>query len=146
MRAKGKESKPRRRRAAALVEFAVVAPLLLTLLFGIIEYGYVFMVRQTVVHAAREGCRIAVLQTTTEPYTEVTGRVAEIMSGTGITNYTVTMTHAVPGGSPMETVEVSIPADEVSLVGFMFPHGDSPVVGACSMRKEGAPVSTTPTS
>jgi hypothetical protein len=145
MRAKGNGSRPGRRRAAALIEFAVVAPLLLTLLFGIIEYGYVFMIRQTVVHAAREGCRIAVLQTTTEPYTEVTGRVAEIMSGTGITNYTVTMTHAVPGGSPMETVEVSIPADEVSLVGFMFPHGDR-VVGGWWLLREGGAVFSTPTS
>ena len=36
-----------RSRAAAIVEFAVVLPLLLTILFGIIEYGWVFMVRQT---------------------------------------------------------------------------------------------------
>jgi Flp pilus assembly protein TadG len=135
MRRKGRLRK--RTRAAALVEFAVVAPLLLTLLFGIIEYGYVFLVRQTVVHAAREGCRVAVLQSTTDPYTEVTDRVADIMSSVGITNYTVTMTHATLA-NPEELVRISVPMSEVSLVGCIIPHSASEVVGAASMRKEGA--------
>ena len=69
-----------RARAAAIVEFAVVSPLLLTILFGIIEYGYIFLVRQTLQNAAREGARIAVLQTTTEPYTDVVERVNELIA------------------------------------------------------------------
>jgi Flp pilus assembly protein TadG len=125
-----------RERGAALVEFAAVAPLLLLILFGIIEYGYIFMVRQTVTHAAREGCRIAVLQTTEEPYAEVTDRVAEIMATTGVTNYTVVMTHPT-AESPMEAVQISVPIEEVSLVGSIIPHGDGPIRVTCSMRKEG---------
>jgi Flp pilus assembly protein TadG len=39
------------------VEFAVVLPLLLTMLFGIIEMGFVFNRWITVTHAAREGVR-----------------------------------------------------------------------------------------
>jgi Flp pilus assembly protein TadG len=119
------------------VEFAVVGPLLLTLLFGIIEYGYVFLVRQTVVHAAREGCRVAVLQSTDEPYTEVTDRVAEIMASVGLSNYTLTMTHASVD-NPEETVRISVPMSDVSLVGSIIPHSATEVVGAASMRKEGA--------
>ena len=34
-----------KRRGAAVVEMAVVTPLLLTLLFGVIEFGWVFMVK-----------------------------------------------------------------------------------------------------
>jgi hypothetical protein len=124
------------KRGAALVEFAAVAPLLLLILFGIIEYGYIFMVRQTVIHAAREGCRIAVLQTTDEPYAEVTARITEIMESTGVTNYTVDLTHPTEG-DPMEAVQITVPIGEVSLVGSMIPHGDSPIVATCSMRKEG---------
>ncbi len=139
MNAKRKGKLPDRRRAAALVEFAVVAPLLLTLLFGIIEYGYVFLVRQTVMHAAREGCRVAVLQSTTEPYTEVTERIAEIMGTVGMSNYTLTMTHATLE-NPRETVRISIPMSEVSLVGSLIPHSADEVVGTAVMRKEGAPV------
>ena len=137
MNAKRKGRLRKRTRAAALVEFAVVAPLLLTLLFGIIEYGYVFLVRQTVVHAAREGCRVAVLQSTTEPYTEVTERVAQIMSTVGMPDYTLTMTHATLD-NPEETVRISVPMSEVSLVGCIIPHSATEVVGASSMRKEGA--------
>jgi Flp pilus assembly protein TadG len=44
-------------RGAAAVEFAVVLPLLLTMLFGIIEMGFVFNRWITVTHAAREGVR-----------------------------------------------------------------------------------------
>ncbi len=120
-----------RARAAAIVEFAVVAPLLLGLVFGIIEYGYLFMVQQSLTNAAREGCRIAILQTTDEPYTEVTNRVAEIMAATGRTTYSVAMTH----DSPLETVTVSIPRADVSLVGFGLQEGD--LTGVCTMRKEG---------
>ncbi|MHC4065297.1 MAG: TadE/TadG family type IV pilus assembly protein [Planctomycetota bacterium] len=126
-----------RTRAAAIVEFAVVSPLLLVILFGIIEYGYVFMVQQTLTNAAREGCRVAVLQTTTEPYTEVVSRVAEVMGPTGQTTYTVTMTHANPPTVTTEAVTVSIPFEDVSLVGSFFGQRNGDLSGTCSMRKEG---------
>jgi Flp pilus assembly protein TadG len=132
----GTSSRRRRFRAAAVVEFAVVTPLLLTILFGIIEYGYIFMVRQTLTNAAREGCRTAILQTTEEPYTEVTGRVDGIMATTGLTSYTVEMTHWT-AGDPTETVTVSIPYADVSLLGSFFGERTGYLVGTCSMRKEG---------
>jgi Flp pilus assembly protein TadG len=128
--------KDRRARGAAVVEFAVVLPLLLTILFGIIEYGWVFMVRQTLQTAAREGCRLAVLQTTTTPYTNVLDRVSQVMEPTGLTSYTVTMTHATTA-NPIETVEVTIPYDDVSLMGGFFGTHNYDLGGTCSMRKEG---------
>ena len=42
-----------KRRAAALVEFALVTPLLLLILFGIIEFGQIFKVRPTQTAAVR---------------------------------------------------------------------------------------------
>lgn len=47
----------RRERGATLVEFAVVAPLLFLLLFGIIEFGRVVATFNAVNTAAREGAR-----------------------------------------------------------------------------------------
>lgn len=44
---------------AALVEFAVVAILLFTVLFGIIEAGWAFSNQLDVRHAARQGARVA---------------------------------------------------------------------------------------
>lgn len=125
-----------RARAAAVVEFAVVLPLLLTILFGIIEYGWVFMVRQTLQTAAREGARIAILQTSEEPYTAALNRIGEVMQPTGLTTYTVTMTHATVA-DPVETIEVTIPYTDVSLMGNFFGSHAYDLGGSCSMRKEG---------
>jgi len=54
----------RRQRGAATVEFAVLAPVLLLAVFGLIEFGRMIMVKQAVTNAAREGCREAALATT----------------------------------------------------------------------------------
>ena len=43
---------------ANLVEFAFIAPLLILLLFGIIEFAWVFATNLDVKHGAREGARI----------------------------------------------------------------------------------------
>ncbi len=123
-------------RGAAVVEFAVVLPLLLTILFGIIEYGWVFMVRQSLQTAAREGCRIAVLQTSVEPYSNVVARVATVMGPTGLTTFSINMTHATDA-DPVETIEISIPYNDVSLLGGFFGTHDYNLAGTCSMRKEG---------
>lgn len=46
---------------AAAVEFALVALLFFTLLFGAIQFGYTFFEYISVAHAAREGARWAAL-------------------------------------------------------------------------------------
>jgi hypothetical protein len=125
-----------RARAGAIVEFAVVLPLLLTILFGVIQYGWVFMVRQTLQSAAREGCRLAVLPTSVAPYTNVTDHIAAVMAPTGLASYQVTMTHATQA-NPVETVVISVKYSEVSLVSGFFNTSDYDLTASCSMRKEG---------
>lgn len=44
---------------ASALEFALVAPILLALLFGMIEFGFAFQAQLAVTHAAREGARMA---------------------------------------------------------------------------------------
>lgn len=46
-------------RGAAAVEFALIAPLLLLLVFGIIDYGVMLSFRQSVSQSAAEGARAA---------------------------------------------------------------------------------------
>ncbi len=124
----------RRRRGAAIVEFAVVLPLLLVLLFGIIDFGWIFMVRQTLTNAAREGCRVAVLQTATSE--QVANRVRSVMEPTGYaegTDWTLT-TSAID--AEVQWVQVSMPVDRCTLVGFVVQGGYS-LTGRSSMRKEG---------
>ena len=48
---------------AALVEFAVILPVLILLVFGTIEFGRAYNAKVTLTHAAREGVRsLAVTQ------------------------------------------------------------------------------------
>jgi len=49
----------RRDSGASLIEFALLAPLLILLLLGIIEFGWVFSQNNDVRHGAREGARAA---------------------------------------------------------------------------------------
>src|SRR5206468_2029837 len=56
----------RKRGAAAAVEFALVAPVLLLFVLGIIEFGRLMMVEQILTNAAREGARRAVMANATQ--------------------------------------------------------------------------------
>ena len=60
MKHAGKLRTPRGQRSQALIEFALVSPVLLLLLFGIIDIGRAIFYYDTINHAAREGARTAV--------------------------------------------------------------------------------------
>ncbi len=65
-RMKRRSAIARRHTGAAVVEFAVVAPLLVMLTFGMIEISRIVMVKQLLINASREGARLAVLPTATD--------------------------------------------------------------------------------
>lgn len=48
-------------RGAAVVEFAIVLPVLLLLLFGIIEMGFALYDKAMITHASREGARAGIV-------------------------------------------------------------------------------------
>jgi Flp pilus assembly protein TadG len=80
----------RRRRGATLIEVALTMGILLNLVFGGVEFGYYFFVKNTLVGAAREGVRAAICAGATN--TTVNTAVAAQMSAAGLSNsgYTVT--------------------------------------------------------
>ena len=55
----GKRKRHGEERGATLVEFALIMPLLLILVLGVVEFGYLFAQFNEVRHAAREGARYA---------------------------------------------------------------------------------------
>ncbi len=124
----------KRRWGGATVEMAVVTPLLLTMLLGIIEYGWVFSVRQALTTAAREGARTAALPGSTEE--DIEGRVAAFLAPMGLDTYTVQITRSTPF-DPTETVHLTVPYADVTLVGGFFGSTDFNLGATCSMRKEG---------
>jgi TadE-like protein len=78
----GEDPRPHPRslqRSQALIEFALVSPVLLLLLFGIIDIGRAVFYYDTLNHAAREGARVAVrasnqLPTNSDVLTAVTAQ------------------------------------------------------------------------
>ena len=121
------------RRAAAAVELAVVTPILLTMLFGIVEFGWMFTVRQALVTATREGARTAVLPGSTVQDVEI--RIGEYLQPLGLSGYT-TQVATDSGGEPDGTVSVSIPYANVSLVSGYFGGLDGDLIAVSAMRKE----------
>ncbi|MCT1433984.1 pilus assembly protein, partial [Dietzia maris] len=53
---------PSRDRGAAAVEFALVLPILLLLVLGILEFGRAYHVQTILSNAARDGVRVMALQ------------------------------------------------------------------------------------
>ncbi|HEY8634214.1 MAG TPA: TadE family protein, partial [Candidatus Dormibacteraeota bacterium] len=58
---------PRSQSSQALIEFALISPVLLLLLFGIIDIGRAVFYYDTLSHAAREGARTAVIASSQLP-------------------------------------------------------------------------------
>jgi len=63
---------PGRRRGATLVEFALVLPVLILFLFGIMEYARYLMVQHVVQNAARDAARWAVVRSSSPEATTFT--------------------------------------------------------------------------
>jgi len=68
---------------AELIEFALVLPLMLLLLLGILDFGLLFQRYHVVTNAAREGARIAVLPGYADE--DVEARVAQFLNAGGLT-------------------------------------------------------------
>src|SRR5438093_9331803 len=62
----------RREEGAVAVEFAIVAPVLILILFAIIEFGIMFSKYEVYVGAAREGARYAAVRCTPDSTTGCT--------------------------------------------------------------------------
>jgi Flp pilus assembly protein TadG len=92
-------------RGAALVEFAMILPLLLVVIAGVVDFGLAFQRYEVVTNAAREGARLAVLP---GGYTEdqVKARVREyIRVGLGLQNLA-----QVDPMVPVGNIQVTYPA------------------------------------
>ncbi|HVS34790.1 MAG TPA: TadE/TadG family type IV pilus assembly protein [Gemmataceae bacterium] len=129
-----------RRRAATLVEFALVAPLFFVFVLGFAELGRGYMVQHLLNNAARQGCRVAVVEGKTN--TDVSNAVSAILTPQGIGGDTVSVQiNNISGdaGSAQSgdevTVLVSVPASSVSWVpGAQFLFGT--ITGQSTLRRE----------
>ncbi|MFZ5898721.1 MAG: TadE/TadG family type IV pilus assembly protein [Bacillota bacterium] len=95
----------------SLVEFALILPLLILLLFGTIEFGRVFSSSLVLTNAAREGARLgAVGKTDTQIIQSVRDMCSPLVDGDAL-DVEVQPAEGVrvPGGEVTVTVRYSVP-------------------------------------
>jgi len=88
---------------SALVEVALVLPIILVLAMGMLDFGRAFHTKSLLDQAAREGCRLAVV--TAPDVALVQSRVTSILATGGITPGAITVIG--PDASRMITVTVN---------------------------------------
>ncbi len=129
----------RNRRAAAAVEFALVAPLFFLLILGMIEYGRMVMVQQVITNASREGARQGVLDGATTA--QITTLVNDYLTAGQISSASATVTVApnpptdAEFGDPV-TVTVAIPFNQVSWLPSPMYLGGKTLSATTVMRRE----------
>jgi Flp pilus assembly protein TadG len=131
----------RKRRGAAAVEFAIVAPVFFLLVFGMIEYGRMVMVQQVLTNASREGARVGVLDPPTGQTSLplVTSAVNKYLSSAGITGATTTTIPSEPSSATYGqsvTVKVSVPFSNVSWFPTPIWLGGKTLSTSSVMRRE----------
>ena len=83
----------RNQRGQALVEFALLLPLVMLILIGIIEFGRAWQAKQTLTDVAREGARIAAIANASYTQDTVRARVDSLMKAAGFIPDSVTLTY-----------------------------------------------------
>lgn len=125
------------RTGSAVVEFAVVAPLMLSLTLGMMEVSRMVMVKQLMVNATREGARLAVLPGTTAQ--EVLNKVSQDLTQSSISGVTVQVApqalESAAVGTPI-TVSVSVSATAVSWIPKPLFSFNQTLAASTTMRKE----------
>jgi Flp pilus assembly protein TadG len=131
MNNRGKAGSPRCRgdQGAAIVEFALVMPLLLLVIFAIVEFGYGYGQSLDVKHGAREASRLAAVNYRTSVVTGST-QTAQIISAAcdrmqivgGTANTTVALAYVDSGPAAADRghfARVTVTRPLVQITGFL---------------------------
>lgn len=136
------------RRGAALVEMAVCLPVFMLTLLGIVEFGRAMSVSQILNTAAREGCRAAILDGSSNASVKsaVASRVSTMVNcPQNVVNVQVAITSASSNNSVSDltnakprdeiVISVTVPHSAVSYSVSKFLEGKT-IRGQCAMRHE----------
>ncbi len=129
-------SRQRNRSGAAIVEFALVVPLLLVIVMGTIEASTMIYLKQTLHIAAYEAARTALVPKTTVSMVETTAR--RILDDRRVRDTTITVTPTnFPSAAPSSwiTVKVDAPSNSNFAVPLLF-FRNKTISGSCTMMKE----------
>lgn len=122
-------------RGQAIVEFALILPVLVVLVMGLLEFGLFFHAHINVTYAAREAARIAALDTNATDQT-ITATAQATMPT--VSNLTVTVSPPAPRvtGLPV-TVSVSLPHTFLTpLIATLMPANPYTITSSTTARSE----------
>ncbi len=126
-----------KRRGPTALEYAVIAPVFLLLVFGMIEYGRLRTVEQILANAAQQGVEQAVLAGTTSA--QVNQTINDYLAGTSASGARVRLNPIDPetadSGEPV-TVTITIPFNRVSWLPSPAFLGDTNLNARSVMRRE----------
>ena len=121
-------------RGATMVEFAIVATLLFALIFGIIEFGWIFNGYITLTSAAQEGARLAIVMDDFDQ-AAVEQKVKDHAKIFNEANLVITITPESPTYG--EETEVQVKGDLNLLIGFPpLPNSISLSTSATMMQEQ----------
>ncbi len=111
---------------AVAVEFALVLPILILLVFGIVEFGLALYNKEVITNAGREGARAGIIIGNPRPTTtQITNVVKSYLTSAGWdgTKATINVTGAQGASGSNLTVTVSYPYSFVVLPNFITGFG-----------------------
>jgi Flp pilus assembly protein TadG len=130
------------RPGAAAVEFAIAAPVFFLIVLGMVEIGRACMVNEILTEAARQGCRVGVLEGTSSDTIRQTA--TSYLTGAGINGETAGVVINDAAADSVEaanmpayteiTVIVTVPASSVTWVPTWFLSGT--ISAQYTMRRE----------
>jgi Flp pilus assembly protein TadG len=129
----------------ALIELAILLPLLLIITFGVIEFGWMFTKTAEITNAARHGARVGVRPGATSASVQADITTFMNAAGLGTSGYSVALSPAdVAGLAPGQTftVTVTVPYANVNLTGFPLIPTPANLQAKVTMAKEGPPSSS----
>jgi len=128
----------RRDRGQAVVEFALILPLFVLLVFAICEFGRVWMNQHVLTTASRAGARVGILPSSTAGDVQTT--VDNHLSAAGLdpNSASVVMSNIGTGASSGDITSVSVSYDVGILTGSLIPalQGTFTLNSATTMRHE----------
>jgi len=118
------KNRKKRRLGAVAVEFALVIPVFLFLLFTFYEFSRASMIRHATEAAAYEGARAGIVPGATPD--DIRDNVAFVLSSVGVDEFEVDIQQHVPFGDLSQvSVTVDVPLSATLTGGLFFGNGKS---------------------
>jgi Flp pilus assembly protein TadG len=123
----------RKRRGLELIEAAIAFPLLILIVFGVVEYGWFFLEQEEVTDIARQVARVAAV-----PGGNYEGTFAALQTAAGSQYSSLAITQANNvGGTPGSILYITVSMPYVKLTGGPLIPTPSSVSATVSMANEG---------